>query len=61
MISYRRHAIVAILFIAAILTPSPDAFSQLLVGLPLILLYEISIFISKSVVKNDPDRRASKS
>ena len=60
MISYRRHAIIVILFIAAILTPSPDAFSQLLVGLPLILLYEVSIFISKSVVRNDPERRVSK-
>jgi len=43
--TYRRHAIVIILIIAAIITP-PDVASQLLVTFPLVLLYEISIFIS---------------
>ncbi|MBN1415074.1 MAG: twin-arginine translocase subunit TatC [Bacteroidales bacterium] len=47
--SHRRHAIVAILILAAIITPSPDVFSQLLVALPLLVLYEISILISKRV------------
>jgi sec-independent protein translocase protein TatC len=45
---YRRHAIIVILLIAAIITP-PDVFSQILVSLPLILLYEISIGISRKV------------
>jgi len=48
--TYRKHAIVVILTIAAIITP-PDVFSQLLVSLPLLILYEISIFISAVVAK----------
>ncbi len=49
MRTYRRHAIVVILFISAVLTPSPDMLSQLLIGIPLVFLYEISIFISAYV------------
>jgi sec-independent protein translocase protein TatC len=49
--SYRRYAYVAILFLAAIITPSPDWMSQTIVSLPLILLYELSIRISARVVK----------
>jgi sec-independent protein translocase protein TatC len=45
MKSYRRHSIVAILIAAAIITPSADIFSQLIVALPLYLLYEMSIFV----------------
>jgi sec-independent protein translocase protein TatC len=45
---YRRHAIIVILTVAAIITP-PDVFSQILVTLPLLLLYELSIGISKSI------------
>lgn len=48
---YRKHSIVVILIIAAVITPSPDIFSQLLVAFPLYFLYEISIFISAAVVK----------
>ncbi len=44
---YRKHAIVIILILAGILTPSPDLTSQLLLGIPLLILYEISIFICK--------------
>lgn len=44
---YRKHAIVIILILAGILTPSPDITSQLLLGIPLLILYEISIIISK--------------
>lgn len=47
--TYRKYAYVAILIIAAIITPSPDWTSQTIVAVPLILLYEISIFISKKV------------
>jgi len=47
----RRIAIVIILFLAAIITPSPDMFSQSLVALPLYILYEISIWVSVSVIK----------
>tara|TARA_B100000214_G_C23694712_1_gene502473 strand:- start:122 stop:673 length:552 start_codon:yes stop_codon:yes gene_type:complete len=46
---YRRHAMVLILIISAIITP-PDIISQVLVSLPLILLYEVSIKISANVL-----------
>jgi sec-independent protein translocase protein TatC len=47
MRKYRKHAIVIILLLAGILTPSPDITSQLLLGIPLLILYEISILISR--------------
>jgi sec-independent protein translocase protein TatC len=50
MRKYRKHAIIVILIIAAIITP-PDPLSQTLISLPLYLLYEISIFISAVVVR----------
>ncbi|HKI90231.1 MAG TPA: twin-arginine translocase subunit TatC, partial [Draconibacterium sp.] len=50
MKSYRRHAYVVMALLAAIITP-PDVFSQILVCLPLILLYELGILISRRVVK----------
>lgn len=46
MIRFRRHAVVVILIIAAILTP-PDVISQILVALPILLLYEVSIVIAR--------------
>ncbi|MEP6952180.1 MAG: twin-arginine translocase subunit TatC [Ginsengibacter sp.] len=48
---YRKYAYVVILVVAAVITPSPDWTSQTIVAVPLILLYEISIFISKRVDK----------
>ena len=48
---YRKHAIVLFVTLAAIITP-PDVFSQVLVSIPLLFLYELSITISKRVVKN---------
>jgi len=47
---YRKHSIIVILIVAAILTP-PDPLSQVLISLPLYLLFEISIFISAFVAK----------
>ena len=49
MTRYRRHAIVAILVIAAIITPTGDAFTLLIVSLPIWLLYELSVLIVKRV------------
>jgi sec-independent protein translocase protein TatC len=46
----RKYVLVILLTIAAIITP-PDIFSQILVTIPLMLLYELSIFISARVVK----------
>lgn len=48
---YRKHAIVVILIVAGFITPSTDMFSQVLVALPLYVLYEISIYISQRVEK----------
>lgn len=44
MRDYRRHAVVAILVVAAIITPTTDAFTLLIVSLPIWLLYELSVF-----------------
>ncbi|MDR9399044.1 twin-arginine translocase subunit TatC [Salibacter sp.] len=49
---YRRHFIVIALIIAAIITP-PDLFSQILVCLPLMILYEISILLSIYITKKE--------
>jgi len=47
MRKYRRHSIVLILVAAAILTPGTDPVAQVLLAVPLALLYEISIFVAK--------------
>jgi sec-independent protein translocase protein TatC len=44
---YRRHAVVAIVIIAAVITPTGDPFTLTIVSLPLYLLYEISILMIK--------------
>jgi sec-independent protein translocase protein TatC len=51
--NYRKYAYVAILVVAAIITPSPDWMSQMIVTIPLALLYELSISISKRVYKRE--------
>lgn len=48
---YRRHAIILILIAAAIITPSPDPFNQLVVAIPIYILYEISIIVSAVSIK----------
>lgn len=47
---YRKHSIIIILIVAAIVTP-PDPLSQMLITIPLYMLFEISILISASVAK----------
>jgi sec-independent protein translocase protein TatC len=56
MRQYRKHAVIAILIIGAIITPSPDPLSQSLISIPLYILYEISIFISAIEVKRREKR-----
>ena len=51
LIKFRKYAIVISFLVAAFLTP-PDPFSQISLALPIIILYEISIFIAKSIQKN---------
>lgn len=49
---FRRHAIVVILIISAVITPTSDIFTLLIVSLPIWLLYESSILIVKYTVSN---------
>jgi sec-independent protein translocase protein TatC len=51
MSKYRKYAVVIILILAAVITPSPDVTSQMVVAVPMYVLYEISIFVSAYVVK----------
>jgi len=47
----RKYAVLVIFVIAAVLTPSPDALSQILMAIPLMFLYEVSIFVAKFAAK----------
>jgi len=58
MRKYRRHAYVAILIVAALVTPTPDIVTQLLMALPMFFLYELSIFITKYVHKKKEEKEA---
>jgi sec-independent protein translocase protein TatC len=53
--TYRRHAVIVMFVIAAIVTPTPDPLNQCLFALPLIVLYELSIWVSAFI-----GRRAGK-
>ena len=44
---YRRHAIIVVLILSAIITPSADAFTMIMVAIPLYFLYEFSILVCK--------------
>ena len=48
---YRKHALVLVLILSAIITP-PDIASQVIVTVPIMFLYEVGIYISKIVIKN---------
>jgi sec-independent protein translocase protein TatC len=48
---YRKHAIVGILILSAIITP-PDVLSQVIVSIPILILYEVGIYVAKRVEKN---------
>jgi len=50
----RRYAILIIFIAAAVLTPSPDALTQIIMAVPLIGLYEIGIIVAKFAVKKQP-------
>jgi sec-independent protein translocase protein TatC len=51
MRKYRKHAVIIILIAAAVITPSPDVTSQMVVAIPMYLLYELSVFVSAWVIK----------
>jgi len=54
---YRKISLVVVLILAAVVTP-PDVVSQILVALPILLLYQISIYISKRVLKRQAKQEA---
>jgi sec-independent protein translocase protein TatC len=58
LISYRRHSIVVILIISAIITP-PDVISQVLISMPILVLYEAGILIAKKLEKEKAEKRAA--
>lgn len=55
---YRKFALVIVLILSAIITP-PDIASQVIVAIPILILYQVSIYISKIVVKKE-QRKTSK-
>lgn len=52
--SYRKHAIIGILILSAIITP-PDVFTQILIGIPILFIYEIGIFVAKRIDKKNKE------
>lgn len=58
LISYRRHSIVVILIISAIITP-PDVISQVLIAMPILVLYEAGILIAKRLEKEKAEKKAA--
>lgn len=59
MRKYRKHSIVVILILGAVITPSGDPFSLTVISLPLYVLFEISIYISSVVVKRKLKQEAA--
>ena len=59
LVSFRKYAIVLAFIFAAIITP-PDPFSQISLALPVIILYEVSILISKFLSKKDKKKDKKK-
>lgn len=55
---YRRHSIVVILIVSAIITP-PDVVSQLLIAMPILVLYEVGILLAKRIEKQKALKRAA--
>ena len=58
LINYRRHSIVVILIISAIITP-PDVISQILIAMPILVLYEAGILIAKRLEKEKAEKKAA--
>ena len=54
--TYRKYALVLVLILAAIITP-PDIISQVIVAIPMIILYEVSIKISKYIVRKEKQKQ----
>ena len=52
--TYRRHSIIVILILSAIITP-PDLFTQILIGIPILFIYEVGILVAKRVEKKNKE------
>jgi len=52
MVKYRKFALVLVLVLSAIITP-PDIASQIIVAIPIVFLYQISIYISRFVLRKE--------
>jgi sec-independent protein translocase protein TatC len=48
---YRKHVLVGILVVAAVLTPGPDVFSQLMLSAPSYILFELSLVVARRIYK----------
>lgn len=59
MKTYRKHAIIVILILGAIITP-PDPFSQILIALPLMMLYQLGIVIAKRIERREARQNKEK-
>jgi len=57
MKKYRKIALVIVLILSAVITP-PDVASQIIVSIPVLILYQVSIYISKIVLKKEAKRAA---
>ena len=55
--SYRKHSVVVILIVSAVITP-PDVISQLLIAMPILVLYELGIMIAKRLEKQRAQKQA---
>ncbi len=56
---YRKIALVVVLIVSAVITP-PDVASQIVVAIPILILYQVSIFISSRVLKNEAKKEAKR-
>ncbi len=56
--AYRKHSVVVILIVSAVITP-PDVVSQLLIAMPILVLYEVGIYIAKGLEKKRAIREAA--
>ncbi len=59
MRKYRKISLVLVMFLSAVITP-PDVASQIIVAIPVLILYELSIFISKRVIKSMKKKKKKK-
>jgi sec-independent protein translocase protein TatC len=59
--TFRKYAILVIVVVAAIVTPSPDVVSQLALAIPLYMLYEISIIVCRVIRKRADRKKAAES